>query len=75
MIRICCVCKKIVGEKEPLEDKSETHTVCKDCFQKEIEKQEKAIAERRESSSVPVFILRISSRRADEQKDKDEQNN
>lgn len=24
----CCVCKKILGEKEPLEDKSYTDTYC-----------------------------------------------
>jgi len=28
MIRVCCVCKLVLGEKEPLEDKSETHTYC-----------------------------------------------
>lgn len=31
MIRRCCQCKKILGEKEPLEDKSFTDTYCKEC--------------------------------------------
>jgi hypothetical protein len=32
MIRICCKCKKILGEKAPFEDKRETHTYCDECF-------------------------------------------
>ena len=31
MIVQCAWCKKIMGEKEPLTDKSVTHTICKDC--------------------------------------------
>ena len=33
MIRVCCVCKAIFGGKEPLEDKSETHGFCPECFE------------------------------------------
>ena len=32
MIRVCCKCKKVFGEKEPYEDKSETHGFCDPCF-------------------------------------------
>jgi hypothetical protein len=32
MIRICCKCGKVLGEKEPVEDKSETHTLCDRCL-------------------------------------------
>lgn len=69
MIRICCVCKKVIGEKEPLDDKSETHTVCPDCFGKEIEKQEKLLTDGR------IFVLRITSRKTDKQKGENEQGN
>lgn len=31
MILICAWCKAVQGEKEPLEDKSETHGICKTC--------------------------------------------
>jgi len=40
MIRQCSWCKKILGEKEPLEDKRTTHTICDDCYE-EVEKEEK----------------------------------
>lgn len=33
MIRRCCACKKVFGEKEPFEDKSETHGYCDPCFE------------------------------------------
>ena len=32
MLRICSSCKKKLGEKEPLEDKSETHGLCDMCL-------------------------------------------
>ncbi len=34
MIRVCCYCKRKMGEKEPLEDKTETHGICKKCYRK-----------------------------------------
>ena len=34
MIRICAWCGKILGEKEPLEDRSETHGMCDGCLEK-----------------------------------------
>ena len=36
MIRICMVCKTFIGTKEPLADKSETHGICKKCFDIQI---------------------------------------
>lgn len=42
MIRICYRCQKIIGEKEPLDDKSETHGLCDPYF--ELEKVEIQIA-------------------------------
>jgi hypothetical protein len=36
MIRQCVECKTIIGEKEPLEDKSVTHTYCDSCFEKQM---------------------------------------
>lgn len=32
MIKICCNCKKYLGEKEPLENKSITHGYCPECL-------------------------------------------
>ena len=43
MIRICCDCKKVLGEKEPLEDKRITHGYCPECLERtrqEIEEME-----------------------------------
>ncbi len=31
MIKVCAWCKNILGEKEPLSDKSETHCICMQC--------------------------------------------
>jgi hypothetical protein len=36
MIRICSWCKKVIGEKEPLDDKSITHSICPECIKKEV---------------------------------------
>ena len=38
MIRQCAQCKFITGEKEPLEDKSVTHTYCDSCLSDLLEK-------------------------------------
>jgi len=40
MIRVCCICNKIFGEKPPLENKSETHGFCEKCFPLEMKKLE-----------------------------------
>ena len=32
MIRVCMVCKSVMGEKEPLDNKSLTHSICFDCL-------------------------------------------
>ena len=34
MFRVCAWCGKGMGEKAPLEDKSVTHTICKECTKK-----------------------------------------
>ena len=33
MIRVCMVCEKVFGEKEPFYDKSSTHGICDPCFE------------------------------------------
>jgi hypothetical protein len=38
MIVQCCVCGKNMGEKEPLHDKSITHTYCDSCADEETKK-------------------------------------
>jgi hypothetical protein len=35
MIRVCYRCKTVIGEKEPFDDKSETHGLCDPCFEQE----------------------------------------
>lgn len=32
MIRVCSYCGKVFGEKEPLENKEETHRICPECL-------------------------------------------
>lgn len=34
LVRVCSVCKKVMGEKEPLDDKRETHGYCDACLAK-----------------------------------------
>jgi hypothetical protein len=34
----CAYCGKIIGEKEPLEDKKISHGCCEECYLKELEK-------------------------------------
>ena len=46
MIIKCCMCKKIIGEKEPYESTLITHTYCEECgakVEKEIQDYKKAI--------------------------------
>ena len=45
MIQVCYVCKQVYGEKEPLEDRQETHGVCPACWPGELERINKAMAE------------------------------
>ena len=40
MLVICSWCKKKLGEKEPLADKTETHTICEEC-EKKFEEEDK----------------------------------
>lgn len=42
MKRICYICNTCFGEKEPLNDKSETHGLCPFHFKSEMEKIELA---------------------------------
>ena len=47
MIRVCCRCLKIMGEKEPFEDKRETHGYCDECFKIELAAIQAAMENRR----------------------------
>jgi len=38
MRQICYECKICYGRKEPLEDDSETHGLCPECFEREMQK-------------------------------------
>ena len=39
MLIICSWCKKKLGEKEPLEDKRKTHSICNECYEKLTKKK------------------------------------
>jgi hypothetical protein len=44
MLIYCSWCQEYLGEKEPLEIKDETHTICPSCYQKNIkDKTEKDV--------------------------------
>lgn len=38
MLRICSYCNDVFGEKEPLDDKRESHGICPKCYQIEMNK-------------------------------------
>ena len=44
MIRLCSWCQKIMGEKEPLDDRQVTHGICPEC-QVEIAEEARAVHE------------------------------
>lgn len=54
MLRICCsifhIGDRQFGEKPPLEDKSETHGYCPECFTKEAKKIKATLASRDKKS-------------------------
>ena len=45
MRQICMDCGILYGIKEPLEDDSETHGLCEECFPLEMQKIEKELGE------------------------------
>jgi len=38
MKRVCYICRSHFGDKEPMDDDSETHGLCPECFRVEIDK-------------------------------------
>ena len=53
MRRICAWCGKVLGEKEPFNDNSTTHSICKDCLAK-ANKEFDAIEQREKSGREDV---------------------
>jgi hypothetical protein len=53
MIRVCYRCKKVMGEKEPLEDKSETHGLCDECLPIEMKQIEEALEALKKAGWTP----------------------
>jgi hypothetical protein len=51
MVRVCMICNEVFGEKEPLEDRSETHGICDECWPKEHERIKKELAPLTSASS------------------------
>lgn len=61
MIIECCKCKKILGEKKPLEDRSRTHTYCDECYKdvlSDIEKlrNQKVLYEENKMNQIISFF-------------------
>jgi hypothetical protein len=52
MIRVCYGCRQIMGEKEPFEDRSETHGLCDPCLAIEIANIKRTRDVRRETGDV-----------------------
>ena len=45
MKRFCCFCEKFFGEKEPLDDPSETTWICPDCLPQVLKDIEKEVSD------------------------------
>ena len=56
MVRVCCsshhVGDRVFGEKEPIEDRSETHGFCGDCFRLELADVEEGLKNERGGTVV-----------------------
>ena len=64
MIVQCCVCKIIIREKEPLDDKQISHTYCEECLkrvEKEINDLHERKKKRRVSDEAHIRTVEISS--------------
>jgi len=48
---ICSWCGKVIGEKDPLTDKSESHTRCPDCLKKQSRESNKQVRNREASTA------------------------
>jgi len=61
MKRVCAWCGKDMGEKEPLDDDSVTHAICKDCRREEFrgEKSNRDIERLRGYVKKRPFIRKI----------------
>jgi hypothetical protein len=45
MIRVCYLCKRVIGEKPPLEDLSVSHGLCEGCVPVEAARIDKEISD------------------------------
>jgi hypothetical protein len=56
MVRVCCsshhVGDRVFGEKEPIEDRLETHGYCDDCFRLELADLEEGLKNERGGTVV-----------------------
>lgn len=50
---ICSWCKKLIGEKEPIDDPSETHAKCAQCLKKQADESRQKIVTPREDDYPP----------------------
>lgn len=53
----CAWCRKDMGEKPPLNDKSKTHGICQDCYIKELMKAPVAAGKIRGDKTLFVFQI------------------
>jgi len=45
MIRMCCLCGRVLGHKEPYEDNRISHDLCRDCAALPVEEYTKRVLE------------------------------
>ncbi len=44
MVRVCLSCFRKYGEKEPFEDRTETHGYCDECFSRILSKRARRVS-------------------------------
>jgi hypothetical protein len=55
MIRVCYLCKKVYGEKAPIEDRSISHGLCEDCVPLEAARIEEELRAMDRSQTIGVI--------------------
>ena len=61
MIRVCMVCEKVLGEKEPLYDKRSTHGFCDPCFEEFRVKYENRGAVKQEAQNRQTMQINANA--------------
>jgi hypothetical protein len=59
MIRVCMFCDTVLGEKEPLHDKTPTHGICDHCFKELSVKYENQEALKQEAQNRRTMQVKL----------------